>query len=70
MDGGKRFRILGSEASFSCSAVHRVANQHVKQQHRGVQSARSVKYTIMASEGSGRSQKACGRETNMQQIVA
>ena len=39
---GKRSGILGSETSFSCFAVHRVANQPVNRQHRLVQSTIST----------------------------
>ena len=39
---GKRSGILGSETSFSCFAVHQVANQPVNQQHRLVQSTIST----------------------------
>ena len=57
--GGKCTGILGSETSLDVVQFTEYNKSHVNQQHRCVQSARSIKYTIMASEMDLK--KACGR---------
>ena len=62
--------ILGSVTSFSCFPVHWVANQHVKQQHWRVQSARSINIQQWPAKRFPKRHAGGGWETNMQQLVA